>query len=540
MATLALGQDAAFGQPLESQLRSAILADALCEAAGLDAEMRATAYWLALLRYVGCTGHAREVSAVFGDDVAAFGKTLLLDAANPAEMAQAMVEAATAGHPPEEHEAIASAIVQGGHQWSVQNFSIGCEVGAMLIEHLGLEPHVRDAFRFTYERWNGAGYPAGARGASIPLAMRVVHLAHDMEAIARMRSPAAAIAAARERSNRTYDPMLAELFVTRGAGWLAHLDTLDPWDEVLRLEPHPRRLLQGGALDEALGVAADFVELKSPFMAGHSRRCATLAAEAARAAGLDEEAVDRVRRAALVHELGMAGIPNSILDKAGPLTRTERDRIGLHPLVTAQILRRSPALDRLMPIAAAHHERQDGSGYHRGLAADRLEPGSRILAAVEIWVGLTAERADRPAFPHPEAAAELRRLSGAGLLDARTTEIVLLAAGQGASRQASMGRAALPGGLSRREAEVLRLAARGLTTREIADRLFISPKTADHHIQHAYTKIGVSSRAAAALWAMQHGIMGEADDAPAPVGTPGRQAAVAAAPRVSLITRRSG
>jgi DNA-binding CsgD family transcriptional regulator len=64
-----------------------------------------------------------------------------------------------------------------------------------------------------------------------------------------------------------------------------------------------------------------------------------------------------------------------------------------------------------------------------------------------------------------------------------------------------------PGGLTRREVDVLRLAARGLTTREIADRLYISAKTADHHIQHIYTKIDVSTRAAAALWAMQHAVV---------------------------------
>ena len=100
--------------------------------------------------------------------------------------------------------------------------------------------------------------------------------------------------------------------------------------------------------------------------------------------------------------------------------------------------------------------------------------------------------------------AELRRLASQGVIEPRAAQAVLVAAGHGAPEAPTLSRAQNPGGLSRREVDVLRLAARGLTTQEIADRLYISPKTADHHIQHIYNKISVSTRAAAALWAMQH------------------------------------
>ena len=130
--------------------------------------------------------------------------------------------------------------------------------------------------------------------------------------------------------------------------------------------------------------------------------------------------------------------------------------------------------------------------------------GACVLAAAEVYVGLTSERADRPPFSADDAAAELRRLESAGVLEPRASRAVLVAAGHGEPRTRHGQAAAEPGGLTRREVEVLRLAARGLTTRDIAGRLYISPKTADHHIQHIYGKIGVSTRAAAALWAMQH------------------------------------
>jgi len=245
VATFALGQDNAFGQPLESQLRSCLLATALCEEAGFDGELRDTVYWVALLRYLGCTGHAHEIATVFGDDIAVLAETLVFDAADPADVMRAMVKFATAGRAPEEHEQIVASLRAGAHDWAVHNFATGCEVADMLVQRLGLEPGVREALAFTYERWNGNGFPTGARGDEIPLAMRVVHLTQDMEAIARRVSPDEAIRAARERRDRTYDPELADLFEAHGGTWFDALGKMDPWDAVLDREPEPHRVLEG-------------------------------------------------------------------------------------------------------------------------------------------------------------------------------------------------------------------------------------------------------------------------------------------------------
>ena len=507
VATLALAQDNAFGQPLESQLRSCLLATWICEAAGFDDELRETTYWVALLRYIGCTGHAHEVATLFGDEIAIRGQTLVHDAANPAEVMRDVVAFATAGRSPEERDEIVRMIQETAREWAVYNFSSGCEVADMLVQRLDFGPGVRDALRFTFERWNGNGYPAHAEGEAIPLAMRVVHLSHDMEAIGRLLSPEQAVEAARDRRGRTYDPALADMFVAHGGGWVERLLETEPWDAVLALEPEPHRVLAGAELDDALTVAADFIDLKSPYMGGHSRRCAELAADAARVLGLPDEAVTTLSRAALLHDFGTTVVPNSIWDKPGPLTRTEFDRVELHPMLTEQMLRRSPALAVLNPVACAHHEKCDGSGYHKRVRADAGDLGACVLAATEIYVGLTTDRADRPPFSPGDAAAELRRLESAGVLEPRASRAVLVAAGHGEPRRPSGKRPRNPGELTRREVDVLRLAARGLTTSQIADRLVISPKTADHHIQHIYGKIGVSTRAAAALWAMQHAVV---------------------------------
>ncbi|HMK98117.1 MAG TPA: HD domain-containing phosphohydrolase, partial [Acidimicrobiales bacterium] len=338
---------------------------------------------------------------------------------------------------------------------------------------------------------------------------RVVHLSHDMEAIGRLFSPLDAIDAARERRGRTYDPELADLFLVHGNSWFDRLNKMEPWDAVLDLEPGPHRTLDGADLDNALTVAADFIDLKSPYMAGHSRRCAQLGVDAAKVLGFGDGETTTLRRAALVHEFGTTAVPNSIWDKPAPLTRAEFDRVELHPMLTEQMLRRSPALAVLNPIAAKHNEKTDGSGYHKSLRADAIGPGASVLGAVDIYVGLTTDRADRPAFSDKYAATELRRLASEGMLEHATADAVLVAAGHG-GQGATSRKAQYPGGLTGREVEVLRLAAKGLTTGEIANSLYISPKTADHHIQHVYTKIGVSTRAAAMLWAMQHAVVGTA------------------------------
>src|ERR1051325_6470271 len=467
---LALAQDTALGQPLESQLRSSLLAAWMCEAGAFGREVRDTAYWVSLLRYIGCTGHAHEVATVFGDEIAIRAQTLIHDAANTAEVMGDVTAFATRGRAPEERQGIIQMIQQTAVAWAEHNFASGCEVADMLVARLDFGPAVRTALRYTFERWNGHGFPAHVGGETIPLPMRVVHLSHDMEAIARIFSPEKALQAARDRR-----------------------------------EPH--RMIENEALDEALAVAADFIDLKSPRMSGHSRRCAQLAGDAAQVLGLDAETVTGLRRAALLHDFGTTGVSHSILEKPASLTRAEFDRVELHPMLTEQMLRRSPALAALNPYAAAHHEKSDGSGYHKRVRADAVDPGACVLAAVEIYVGMTTDRADRDAWSAEDAAAELRQLASRGVTEPRATRAVLEAAGHAEPRARTVTRAQLPGRLSRREMDVLRLAARGLTTQQIADRLSISPKTADHHVQHIYTKIGVSTRAAAALWATQHAMV---------------------------------
>lgn len=506
-ATFALAQDNAYGQPLESQLRSCLLAAWLCEQAGFDRAQKETAYWVALLRYISCTGMTHEAAAVFGDEILYRAQMLIQDAGNPREVFGDVVTFASARHPPEERDAVLAYLKDNLRAAGRHMYASAVEVADMLLARLGFGADVREALACTFERWNGVGSPRARKGEDIPLAMRVVHLSHDMEAICRRLSPNEAIAAARNRRDRTYDPHLVDVFVEHGMAWFDRLAALEPWDAVLALEPSPRRMLADADLDAALEVVADFVDLKSVHMRGHSRRCAELGRDAARALNLDTDAMSRVYRAGLVHDLGITAIPNSIWDKPGTLTQIEHDLVARHTLITEQMLRPTPALAALGPIAASHHERADGSGYHKGIGAAALSPEAYVLAAADVFVGMTSDRTDRSAIPASEAVTELRRLAAERRLDQRAVEAVIAAAGHGDGPSPRPSRAPNPAGLSDREIEVLRLAALGMTTKSIGEKLFISPKTTDRHIQNVYAKTGVSTRAAAALWAMQSGVL---------------------------------
>ena len=214
------------------------------------------------------------------------------------------------------------------------------------------------------------------------------------------------------------------------------------------------------------------------------------------------EVVD-IRRAALVHDLGRAGVPNGVWDRPGPLTTADWERVRLHAYYSERTLTRAAPLKRLAELAGAHHERLDGSGYHRGSRAAHLDPGQRILAAADSYQAMTQPRPHRPARAPADAAAELRREVAAGRLDRDAAEAVLEAAGF----VRESGRRAWPAGLTDREVEVLRLICRGSPNRLVAAELSISPKTVGRHVENLYNKIGVSSRPAAALFAVKHGLL---------------------------------
>ncbi len=506
VAALSLATDLGMGQPLEQALRTCLLAVAAGTELGLDGATRSDIYYLALLRFVGCTSDAHEQAAlVGGDEIAFYAGVAPAVMGEMPEYLAFLVRRFAADAPPLHRARIVGRVLADGTAGAKRSIAIHCEVARMLAARMGLPERMGICFAHVFERWDGKGIAGRAGGGGDPgVPARIVAAARDVDLFYRLGGWDAVVEVLRRRREKAYDPAVADVFLAHGERWLAELAEAPVWEAALAAEPEPWVRIDDARLDAVLEAFAGFADLKSPFTRGHSQGVAALAEGAARQAGLGEGEAREVRRAALVHDLGRTGVPNGIWDKPGPLTRTEWERVRLHPYLTERVLSQAAALAPLAALAGAHHERLDGSGYHRGSPAALLSPAARILAAADAYQAMTQERPHRPAFSPEEAARELAAEADRGRLDGDAVRCVLAAAGHGHGH-----RRAWPAGLSEREVEVLRLIARGASYKDVAERLSISPKTAEHHVGHIYTKIGVSSRAAAALFAMEHDLLAE-------------------------------
>jgi HD-GYP domain-containing protein (c-di-GMP phosphodiesterase class II) len=368
-----------------------------------------------------------------------------------------------------------------------------------MTRRLGLGTGVQHGLNEIYERWDGKGNPRKMSGEDIALPARFAQVASQALLFDRLGGLDLASKVIRQRAGSALDPSIADTFVRHGRELLAEITSADASIAIIETEPH--RLIAEGRLDEVARAFADMVDLKSPFMHGHSVGVSELAEAAAANLSHTEDELVCVRRAGLLHDLGRTGVPNGIWDKPGPLSATEWEQVRLHPYYSERILSRSTALASLAPLAGMYHERQDGSGYFR--QATMIPRGACVLAAADAYQAMTQDRPHRPALTPSAAAEQLNSEAAQGRLDAEAVRAVLEAAGHPQARA----QLTWPAGLSDREVQVLRLFARGHTNQEIARLLWISPKTAGHHVQHIYAKVGVSTRAAAALFAMEHDLL---------------------------------
>jgi HD-GYP domain-containing protein (c-di-GMP phosphodiesterase class II) len=378
-----------------------------------------------------------------------------------------------------------------------------CEVAQRLAERLGFDRNVIYGLGQLYERWDGKGLPRHIKGESIAPAVLVVALAQDMVLFHRLGGLNASLNTARERKGGAYAPFLVDVYCEHAEELCIGLDQEPSWGEVLSLEPGSQGTLNEEGLDNACRVLADFVDIKSNYTLTHSSSVADLAAEAARSCGLPASDVKTLWRAALVKELGRTGISSSIWEKTTSLTEREWEHVRLHTYYVERIFARTPALSGLGALASLHHERMDGAGYHRGLPSANQSMMARILCAADVYHSLTEARPYRPALGADSAAKKLQELVQVGKLGGDAVNHVLTAAGHRVHKT----RRKTAAGLSKREVDVLQLLARGLTVKQVAAQLVISEKTVESHIQHIYTKINVSTRVGATLFAMEHHLL---------------------------------
>ena len=498
---LSLATDLAMGQPLEHGLRTAIMALRTAQAMGLPGDDQVTVFYTGVLHFAGCTAESEIDARFFGDELAARPRMMTVAHGSRLELIATAMRVAHQDSAPLARAAMMARAAFGGvaefRRWAASH----CDVARLLGARLGLPAQAQQALRHLYERWDGNGMPGELRGTQIPQAVRLMQVAQDADVAWQHGGSALVRRTLAERAGSGLDPQAVGAFLSagdrlvRGPGHALHLGRRDG-RRAGSAAPAGRVAARCRPLgDRGFRGPEDDVDGRSFPRRRRPRR------RAGAVAGLAAPEVLTLRRAGLVHDIGRVAVPVSVWAKPGPLTRGEHEQVRLHGYHSERVLEACPGLHPLARLAGSHGERSDGSGYHRGSRAGDLPAAAWLLAAADCYQAMREPRAHRPARSAQAAADELCRDAEAGKLPAEAVRAVLTAAGQ-PPRPVPR-----PAGLSERECEVLSLIARGMATKQAARQLGISPKTCDHHIQHLYRKTGLSTRAGATLFALEHGLI---------------------------------
>jgi HD-GYP domain-containing protein (c-di-GMP phosphodiesterase class II)/DNA-binding CsgD family transcriptional regulator len=505
LGTVSLASDLAHDVPAESALKDGLVSLRLAHLAGWPEAGLSDLYYLALLYHVGCTAAvAAQARMAAGDDVAARRWLAEVDFANPAQMVGTTMTRIASRWGPAEWARGVAGLLSGGDDVN-QVFACIADCSAQLAERLGAGTQVADGLRHAYARWDGRVFHDLPSGEELSQPARLVHLVHVALTYHHVGGIEAADQVVRDRRGGEFDPELARLWLENSREIVAGIGEESVWEQALAAEPRPHRLVSDLHLDAVTRALADFVDLKSPYMHGHSPRMGELAELAARELGLSERQVVTLRRAAQIHDLGNVSVPLRVWVKSGALNHAEWTRVRLHPYHSQRIASVSPSLRDVGALVGLHHERLDGSGYPGGHPAASLPPAARLLAAVEMYQSITEPRSWRAALSPPAAAVEVRRMAADGRLDRAAVDAVLAASGQG--MKSARGERAWPAGLTDREVDVLRLLARGNSNRRIAQSLHVSEATVHTHVINLYGKAGVNTRAGATLFALEHDLI---------------------------------
>ena len=456
--------DLSMGQPLGHSRRVASLARMLAQAAHGDGEHLQVAEQVALLRWSGCTANAEGFADLLGDDVE--GRRAMLDQTLGKEEMNAV------------HQATPLAVVH-------------CEVSGEIAKTLELGIAVEAGLCRVFETYDGTGRPLGVTHEQIPEAAYQVVLAGDLDILSRAHGLDAALRWIRGQSDRRYPASLVSLLVENAGEWLANLETL--------LKPPAHAQTERSV---SLTLVGDVIDLKLPWLAGHSRQVAHVAMEAARLSGLSEPTLTAIGKAALIYGLGRAAVSNHLWNSAGALPYGAAERVHLVPYWTQQALRPINELAAPGEIASHAYERLNGSGYFRGVMGDALCAEHRLFATSVAWVALRGARPWRSAYGESEAAKLLKQDASYGLFDKDVCEAVIAAAR--GERRVHQPKASI---LTARECRILLEISRGASNKQVARLLDISPSTVRTHVESIFRKLECSTRAAATLKALTLGLI---------------------------------
>lgn len=464
MLALAMVGDLSMGQPIDQSRRTARLAQWLVQASGGDQAQENAARQVALLRWSGCTANADGFMRLFGDDVG--GRRDMLAHTLNAAGQRAMLRTTPLAQ-------------------------VHCEVAGEVARTLALPAEVEMGLRHIFECFDGSGRPQGLRHPDIPDVVYHVVLAGDLEILSRVHGLEAALQWIGTQADRRYPAALADLLIRHATEWLEALRT-------------PEVMPPAAGAEVSLTLVGDVIDLKLSWLAGYSRQAASLVRDAGRLLGLPEPRIELLAKAALIHGMGRAAVPNRIWSTPGPLLEGDLESIRLVPYWTHRACSQIGGLHEAGQLAAHAYERLDGSGYFRSLSGDMLSAEHRLLSAALAWLALRGERPWRAAFSDEQAARLLQVEAEQGRFDPRACQAVISAAhGEQAPLPSKPGN----GLLSEREAEILQRISTGASNKEVARDLGISPSTVRTHVESVFRKLQCSTRAAATLKALTLGVI---------------------------------
>lgn len=401
LAALSHALDLVEGQPRGHAVRTSMIAARIALQMRLSDGLCESLFYAALIKDSGCSTNSARIHKMFGgDEFLAKRKVKLIDWTKPLE---SIKYAITTIDP---HGGVVDKLrrmaAMAGSPSNVMDEATEarCTRGAAIALELGFDLHTASAIQALDEHWDGRGSPSHLGGESIPLLARILCLAQTLEVFVTSFGLEAGYEMIRARSGKWFDPAVVQVAESLYADklWDNHANHV-AGKRVKLCEPESALDRPLTDIDKVAQAFAQVIDAKSSFTSEHSTRVAEYAMKLAEYFDFDEERTTTLRRAALLHDIGKLGVPNSILDKPGRLTDEEFVRVKLHPRFTYEILGQIRGQKRMTEIAANHHERLDGKGYWRGLTEKDLDLDMRVLAAADVFDALAAPRPYREALP---------------------------------------------------------------------------------------------------------------------------------------------
>ena len=514
LGAFSLATDLAMGLHTEHGARCCYIGMHIAQQMELPLEQRTDLYYAELLKDAGCTTYTSQLAGSWLVDELAAKRDLQFfrNSRNPLDIASWLFKYVATGAPfPTRATHMLDFLVKG-RAFMKEGFESTCHVASRIAQRLGMSKAVQDALMQVFEQWDGRGMPYRIKSDAISVISRIVLVTSFLEVFHRVEGRDAAKHVALARRGNAFDPSVVDAFLSmaqKESFWRG-LEEERVWDSVLSMEPEQSRYQHMGKeklIDVALALA-DYADLKSPFLAGRSRRVADLAERIARRMRIPEPEVTHIYRAALVHDIGIVAVPSFVLNKPqDTLTEAEREQVRLHPYHSERILSKVPDLEPIIPLVAAHHEEMDGRGYHRGLRGVQIPLGARIIAVADRFDELTHDAPGSPGRELDQAVDVMGQEVGSRLAPDAFQALTEDLSGVDRSHRQRTRQQEWPARLTDREVDVLRLIAKGLNRRQVAGALFIAEGTVRSHLEHIYSKIGVSNRAAAVLFAVEHDLL---------------------------------